>query len=98
MVNEVRSQLNCKMDINILRVKSNIFNAYAMSNLKGQAAIVVYDGLYNSLSFEALKSVIGHEMGHIINKDTIFKATSNMFKAGYLHHQQDFILCRCKIA
>ncbi|MCT7471179.1 M48 family metalloprotease [Aliarcobacter cryaerophilus] len=80
MVNEVRSQLNCKMDINILRVKSNIFNAYAMSNLKGQAAIVVYDGLYNSLSFEALKSVIGHEMGHIINKDTIFKLFNFSFQ------------------
>ncbi len=80
MVNEVRSQLNCKMDINILRVKSNIFNAYAMSNLKGQAAIVVYDGLYNSLSLEALKSAIGHELGHIINKDTIFKLFNFSFQ------------------
>ena len=80
IVNEVKSKLNCKMDINVLRVKSNIFNAYAMSNLKGQAAIVVYDGLYNSLSLEALKSAIGHELGHIINKDTIFKLLNFSFQ------------------
>ncbi len=80
IIKEVKSELNCKMYINVLRVKSNIFNAYAMSNLKGQATIVVYDGLYNSLSFDALKSVIGHEFGHIINKDTIFKLFNFSFQ------------------
>jgi len=80
IVNEVKCKLNYKRNINIIRVKSNIFNAYAMSNLKGQSVIVIYDGLYNSLSFEELKSVIGHELGHIINKDTISKLFNFSFQ------------------
>jgi heat shock protein HtpX len=71
--NEAKQTLNCKNDISLYIIKEDIFNAFAISNLKKESAIAVYEGLINSTSDEQLKAIIGHEIGHIMNKDSLYK-------------------------
>lgn len=75
-VTEAKKDLKCKKDIIIYRIQSNIFNAYAMSNFKKESVIAVYDGLVSSTTNEQLKSIIGHEIGHINNNDSLLKLIS----------------------
>jgi len=48
------------------------FNAFAISNLAGENVVVIYDGLLH-LQNREIQVIIGHEFGHIINKDSIMK-------------------------
>lgn len=48
------------------------FNAFAISNLNGENVVVIYDGLLH-LQNREIQVIIGHEFGHIINKDSIMK-------------------------
>lgn len=67
-----KKNLNLSDDVILIRSKENIFNAFAISNLNGKA-VVVFDGLSKDISFEELQAVIGHELGHILNKDSLHK-------------------------
>jgi len=59
--------------IKVYRVKGyNILNAFAISNIKRECIIVIYDGLLN-LNNREIQSIIGHEMGHILNRDSLIK-------------------------
>ena len=62
-----------KTDVLLIRLSDDVFNAYALSNSKQEAAIVVYDGLADNVSEEHLQAVIGHEIGHIMNRDSQLK-------------------------
>jgi Zn-dependent protease with chaperone function len=69
---EAKKKLNISKNIYLIRVKEeeNV-NAFAVSNIKGEGAIVVFDGLAKNIDDKLLKAVIGHELGHIKNKDSI---------------------------
>ncbi|MCD4655283.1 M48 family metalloprotease [bacterium] len=47
-------------------------NAFAVGQKPENAAVAVTSGLLNSLSRDELQGVIAHEVGHIINRDTLF--------------------------
>lgn len=53
---------------------------FAISNIKGDSVITVFDGIYHSMPKEEFKAVIGHELGHIINKDSLFKVINFAFQ------------------
>lgn len=68
--NEAKKRLGVEKDIKLIRIKNEpLVNAFAISNLKGEGAIVVYDGIAQA-DKEVLQAVIGHELGHIKNKDS----------------------------
>lgn len=65
-----------KMDVSkivLLRSNQDMFNAFALSNRLDEGMVVVFDGLVNSVDDQKLQAVIGHELGHIQNKDSIHK-------------------------
>lgn len=65
-----------KMDVSrivLMRSNQDMFNAFALSNRLDEGAVVVFDGLVNSVDDQKLQAVIGHELGHIQNKDSIHK-------------------------
>jgi len=47
-------------------------NAFAVGQKPENAAIAVTSGLLNSLNRDELQGVIAHEVGHIVNRDTLF--------------------------
>lgn len=56
----------------LMRSTEDAFNAFAISSRKDNV-IVVFDGLTKNVSNEKLQAVIGHELGHIKNKDSLQK-------------------------
>ena len=73
---KAKKNLGIEKDIKLIRmVNSPYINAFALSNTKGEAAVVVFDGLATSdiISEDMMQAVIGHELGHIKNKDSITK-------------------------
>jgi Zn-dependent protease with chaperone function len=65
-----------KMDVSkiaLLKSNQDMFNAFALSNNQNEGAIIVFDGLVNSVDDQKLQAVIGHELGHIQNKDSLHK-------------------------
>lgn len=70
---EAKEALGYDKDVALYIIKENEFNAFAISNIKKESAIVVYEGLAMNTNYEQLKSIIGHELGHIINKDSLNK-------------------------
>lgn len=70
---KARSRLSMgKEKITIIRSHQNEFNAAAISSFK-DSVVVVYDGLTLNVDDEKLVAVIGHELGHIKNKDSLQK-------------------------
>lgn len=71
----INAKNNLEFDENVILIRAtdNIINAFALSNIKNQSAIVVFDGLTNKLSLDELQAVIGHEIGHIMNNDSAQK-------------------------
>ncbi len=66
IVREYLKELSDKK-IEILVVESNTVNAIALpGNL-----IVIYSGLYDKLSADELRFIIGHEIGHLANNDNM---------------------------
>ncbi|MBN1296781.1 M48 family metallopeptidase [bacterium] len=47
-------------------------NAFAVGRKPDSAAVAVTSGLLNTLNRDELQGVIAHEIGHIINRDTLF--------------------------
>jgi heat shock protein HtpX len=47
-------------------------NAFAVGRTPDSAAVAVTTGLLNSLKRDELQGVIAHEIGHIVNRDTLF--------------------------
>lgn len=84
--------LNLSEDIILIRSKENIYNAFAISNLKGKA-IVVFDGLTKQSEENQLQAIIGHEIGHILNKDAIYKILdySIIYFIPYAQYTSDYI-------
>lgn len=68
-----KKNLEFDEDVMLIRATDNVVNAFALSNMKDQSAIVVFDGLSYQLSLEELQAVIGHEIGHIIHNDSAQK-------------------------
>lgn len=68
-------------DVLLVRATDNNFNAFALSNLKKESAIVVFDGVAHSLNDDQLQAVVGHEIGHIMNHDSSQKVL--MFASQY---------------
>lgn len=79
-------------NVKIFRIRENIFNAFAISNHKDNA-IVVYDGLVLNSTNEELRAVIGHELCHIKNKDSLYKILlfSTQFSIAYFKNASDNI-------
>gem|GEM_PF-5246616 len=71
--NDAREKLGMQTTpIVLMRSTENAFNAFALSSRKDNV-IVVFDGLTKSVSDQKLQAVIGHELGHIKNKDSLQK-------------------------
>jgi len=47
-------------------------NAFAVGQRPDRAAVAVTSGLLNTLNRDELQGVIAHEIGHIVNRDTLF--------------------------
>lgn len=47
-------------------------NAFAVGQRPDKAAVAVTSGLLNTLNRDELQGVIAHEVGHIVNRDTLF--------------------------
>ncbi len=57
--------------IELYRVKGyEMLNAFAISNIKKESFIVIYDGILG-LENREIQAIIGHEIGHIINRDSL---------------------------
>ena len=70
--NKAKDKLKINKEIKLIRmVGSPYINAFAIGNTKGEAAIVVFDELVKNTDQKMIQAVIGHELGHIKNKDTI---------------------------
>jgi Zn-dependent protease with chaperone function len=70
--NKAKEKLGIDKEVKIFRLKDSPYiNAYALSNLKGENAIIVLDGILKLLNEKELQAVIGHELGHIKNKDSL---------------------------
>ena len=54
-----------KLDLNYAVYKSNTINAFA----SGDGSVRVYSGLMDVMNDDEVFAVIGHELGHLINKD-----------------------------
>lgn len=65
-LNRITSSFNNKNGINIKVYKTKDVNAFAVAN----GSIRVYSGLMDIMTDEEVLGVIGHEIGHIHNKDT----------------------------
>lgn len=47
-------------------------NAFAVGQKPEKAAVAVTSGLLNTLNRDELQGVIAHEIGHVVNRDTLF--------------------------
>jgi len=75
---KAKRNLGIEKDVKLIRmVNSPYVNAFAISNTKGESAIVVFDGLATSdmVTEDMIQAVIGHELGHVKNKDSITNIT-----------------------
>lgn len=57
-------------------IPSVILNAFAVSDLKGRAAIGITEGLLARLNRPQREAVIAHEMAHIMNGDSLITTTA----------------------
>ncbi len=60
-----------KREINIFVIPSLSMNALAVADLKGDAAIMITEGLLSRLSRPQLEAVVAHEANHILSGDCI---------------------------
>lgn len=54
-------------------VNDNSMNAFATGRNPAHAAVAVHKGLLRSLSREEVEAIIGHELTHIANRDTLIQ-------------------------
>jgi heat shock protein HtpX len=74
--NKAKEKLGISKDVKLIRmVNSPYVNAFAISNTKGEAAVTVFDGLAKNADEEMMQAIIGHELGHIKNKDSVTNIT-----------------------
>ena len=92
--NKAKDKLKINKEIKLIRmVNSSYVNAFAIGNTKGEAAIVVFDELAKHADEEMMQSIIGHELGHIKNKDSITSVIlySNQYALPILENISDRI-------
>jgi len=53
-------------------IDNHVPNAFAVGLKPERAAVAVTTGLMSKLNRDELQGVIGHEIGHIVNRDTLF--------------------------
>jgi heat shock protein HtpX len=56
----------------IFMIDNHVPNAFAVGLKPERAAVAVTTGLMSKLNRDELQGVIGHEIGHIVNRDTLF--------------------------
>ena len=73
LCNEVKEKLQFKEDIDFYITGNSEVNAmsFASTDENRPHIIEINSGLFNLMSREELKFVIGHEIGHLINQDTV---------------------------
>lgn len=74
-LNRITAPINNRDGINIKVYKTNDVNAFAVAD----GSVRIYSGLMDIMSDEEILGVIGHEIGHVKNKDT-----KDAFKAALL--------------
>ena len=98
---EVKTKLEFEEDIDFYITGNSAVNAgaYASINEQRPHIIEINSGLFNLMNEEELKYVIGHEIGHLINKDA---AISSLF--GFIYPDDEskekcptFLLKRFKL-
>jgi heat shock protein HtpX len=52
-------------------ISSTVPNAFATGRGPGSATVVATTGLLNMMSDEEIEAVIGHEIGHVVHRDTL---------------------------
>lgn len=67
---------------NIYIVSDTSLNAFTYATDDSEPVIVIYSGLYERLTPGELKTVIGHECGHIHNNHGVYQQISNILYAG----------------
>jgi len=68
---DVKKALEFDEEVDFYLTENSTVNATAyLSMIEGKPHIInIYSGLFNLLDEEELKAIIGHEIGHLINKD-----------------------------
>jgi heat shock protein HtpX len=75
IVEELTERANLPMP-KICIVQSNMANAFATGRNPSHAAVCLTTGILNILNKDELRGVIGHELGHIKNRDTLIQTIS----------------------
>lgn len=70
IVEEITIAAGLKKTPEVYVSSTDVANAYAMSDSKGRARIVVTENLLNLLNREEMQGVIAHEIGHIKSGDS----------------------------
>ncbi len=71
---EVKAKLNFEDDIDFYVSSDTSINANTiLSEIEGKPHMIEFtSGLYNLMNDEEMKFIIGHEIGHLINEDSIY--------------------------
>lgn len=67
-------------------------NAFATGRDPKHGTVVVTEGLLNQLSRREVKGVLAHELGHIINRDTLISAVVAVMASALMHFVHFFAI------
>ena len=70
-ITNICSKYNMKFP-RVGRIHDGAPNAFTYGRTKNDARIVLTDGIFNLLTEEEIKSVVAHELGHVVHYDMLF--------------------------